>query len=159
MGEKMTSATTNWATPASVELLYVSDEPRYVASNRSVRVGGMNEWQRKAIGKVLEYKWQLNSNWDSYESNPISEWVTCAATKLVEKVPFDNVPAPRVVPVSGGGIQMEWSKGHRDLEIYFRPDRTIEILKIVDGVPLNDGEGLTSINLGVESIFSWLNAA
>ncbi len=155
----MTSATTNWVTPASVELLNVSDEPRYVASNRSVRVGGMNEWQRKAIGKVLEYKWQLNSNWDSYESNPIGEWVTYAATKLVEKIPFDNIPAPRVVPVSGGGIQMEWSKGHRDLEIYFRPDQSIEILKIVDGVPLNDGEGLTSINLGVESIFSWLNAA
>jgi hypothetical protein len=54
---------------------------------------------------------------------------------------------------------MEWSKGNRDLEIYFRPDQTIEILKIMDGVPLNDGEGLTSINLGVESIFSWLNAA
>src|SRR5882672_8909456 len=87
LGEKMTSATTNWAIPASTELLFISSEPQYVTSNKSVLVGGMSEWQRKTIGKVLEYKWKLNKpDWDSYGSKPIGESVTYAATKLVEKI-------------------------------------------------------------------------
>ncbi len=128
-----------------------------VAGNTSIRVGRMNQWQREAVAKVLRFAYSLRQNWDSYSSAPIRTWVVKTAIDLIREVPFDNLSAPRVVPVSGGGIQLEWSKGNRDLEIEVRPDRSIEGLKVLAGMPVDDGQELTS-SADIEELFSWLIA-
>src|SRR5438046_1911169 len=65
--------------------------------NTSIPVGRMNEWQLKAIRKVLDLKYELRSNWDSYASTEPSQWVIDAAISIVESVAFDDLPAPRIV--------------------------------------------------------------
>lgn len=151
------SAAVNQVAFASVGMWSVDGRSDAVAGNTTIRVGRMNQWQREAVAKVLKFAYSLRQNWDSYGSAPIRTWVVDAAIELIREVPFDNLSAPRVVPVSGGGIQFEWSKGNRDLEIEVRPDRSIEGLKVLSGMPVDEGQELTS-STDIEQLFSWLIA-
>lgn len=131
-----------------------------VTSNSSIPIRQKNDWQLGAIRKVLKLKYELSRpNWDTYGSAPLDSRIADAAMSLLEMVPFENLPSPRIVPVSGGGIQIELSKGCRELELYLRPSETIEVLRIQDGVPLNDGEILPSETIDIETLFTWLNTA
>jgi hypothetical protein len=67
-------------------------------------------------------------------------------------IAFDLGPVPRILPVSGGGIQFEWENGKRELEIEFRPDMNIEFLLAEDGEPIEARKDFKS----VDDLLSWL---
>jgi hypothetical protein len=61
----------------------------------------------------------LPRNWDSYGAGAIDPRIVQDAMGLVNGLLGPTTPAPRAVPLSSGGIQLEWSRQGVDLEIVF----------------------------------------
>ena len=83
-------------------------------------------WQVRALQKLASFG-LLGANWDSYGSPPLSESVLDAAVDLVSNISFEKVPALRITPISGGGVQLEWEQGERELAVEVRPDLTFGV--------------------------------
>jgi hypothetical protein len=113
-------------------------------------VGGMEQWRREAIQKVIGFG-KLLPNWDSHGSQAPNLAVRQTAIELLMSVPGDLLPVPRIVPSSGGGYHFEWSVGHRELEISIEPDCQIEALRVANGVPIENGP-----HMDLPALFDWL---
>jgi hypothetical protein len=122
--------------------------------NLAFPVGSLRPWQLAALEKLSSLN-GLRANWDSYGSPPISDDVLGIAKKLVGESQSD-APTPRVVAVSGGGVQVEWENGPKVLNFLVRSDHSIEILVDNDaGEPFETT--LPSLNAGaLTKILSWL---
>lgn len=123
--------------------------------NRVFPVGGLNDWQVKAIKKLASFS-ALEQGWDSYGSPSISDDVLDIATDIVAKATVDYVSPPRIIPVSGGGVQIEWSRESREIEVEVHPDLSIEVLLSENGQPQEDLElpGVDPAFVGI--LLSWL---
>lgn len=64
----------------------------------------------------------LPENWDSYGAAPIVPTIINEALSLMNGLLGPTSPAPRVVPLSSGGLQLEWHRKGMDLEIIFDRD-------------------------------------
>jgi hypothetical protein len=64
----------------------------------------------------------LPENWDSYGAPPIVPKIINDAMSLMNGVLGPSSPAPRVVPLSSGGLQLEWHRNGIDLEVVFDRD-------------------------------------
>jgi hypothetical protein len=64
----------------------------------------------------------LPQNWDSYGASPIDPKVVHDAMNLINGVLRPTSPNPRVVPLSNGGLQLEWHRQGIDLEVVFDRD-------------------------------------
>lgn len=115
-------------------------------------------WEVNPIKTVLGLQW-LASNWDGYGSPAPSKALIDASIGFIRKIaevgPEGLLP-PNIVPLPGGGIQLDWHIGSRELEIPIFPDRHIEFLTVEDGEPQLEGE-LNSYNQ-VRLLLSWLAA-
>lgn len=129
------------------------DRPR-AASAGTVKIGGWSEWQIAAAKTILGFQ-SLSDNWDSYGSPRISREVMNFAMGFINYVFLENSPAPTVLPVSGGGIQFEWSKGDREVELEIRPDLSITYLMSEHGEPIEESALGTPSRAG--HLFYWLN--
>jgi hypothetical protein len=72
--------------------------------------------------KQLESVLALKPGWDGAKANPITSDALEAALKVLEETMAWDTIAPAVVPVSDGGIQLEWHCAGVDLEVYVEPD-------------------------------------
>jgi hypothetical protein len=75
---------------------------------------------------------RLPTNWDGYGSPPVGPETISAALWLMGRITafeFENLPAPFIGPVAGGGVIFEWKHGSRQLSIAILPERKIEYLK------------------------------
>jgi len=97
-------------------------------------------WVDVTLHRIADLAY-LKDNWDSYGSPPPSGSAMHAAVSMLAKIgDIDRfLPAPHVMPVSGGGVAVEWSGGERELEVEFLPDGEAEFLTVVHGEPLNEG--------------------
>jgi len=73
---------------------------------------------------------------------------------LLTSIGIDYFVAPRVVPVSGGGLQLEWESGTRGLELEILDDGSVEYLRTERREPRDEGL-VHSIN-DVRPLFLWL---
>ena len=64
----------------------------------------------------------LPPNWDSYDARPIEYDLVQQALQFTNGVLRPFSPAPSVVPLSSGGLQLEWHRKGIDLEIVFDQD-------------------------------------
>ncbi|NUN00969.1 MAG: hypothetical protein HUU41_07630 [Bryobacteraceae bacterium] len=64
----------------------------------------------------------LPPNWDSYGAGAVDARVVHAAINFINGFLRPSSPAPRVVPLSSGGLQLEWRRKGVDLEIVFDRD-------------------------------------
>ncbi len=64
----------------------------------------------------------LPENWDSYGAPPIIPRIINQALNLMNGLLGTASPAPRVVPLSSGGLQLEWHRNGIDLEVVFDQD-------------------------------------
>lgn len=142
------AATNRVSTPAHSHMPQHSG----IAVNAAIPVGGMAPWRREAIKKAISFN-SLPVNWDSYGSHAPGRAVLQTAIDLLRTVPGETLPVPRVVPVSGGGLHFEWAVGPRELEIAIGPDGVIEVLRVQDGMPLEEDE-----MDDLPAIFAWLNS-
>jgi hypothetical protein len=63
----------------------------------------------------------LPPNWDSYGAGAIDPKVIHYAMNVMNGLLGSSSPAPRVVPLSSGGVQLEWHRQGVDLEVVFDP--------------------------------------
>ncbi len=61
----------------------------------------------------------LAPNWDSYHAGPIDPKLIQYALNFINGVLAPTSPTPRVVPLSSGGLQLEWRRKGVDLEVVF----------------------------------------
>jgi hypothetical protein len=64
----------------------------------------------------------LEENWNSYGGKPINNDLIKQSLSILETIMQANSPAPSVVPLGDGGLQIEWHKRQQDLEIVLSSD-------------------------------------
>lgn len=92
----------------------------------------------KAIDDLNELS-KLPVDWDSYGSPKISEDLIMTGKTFLYHLEYENI-APRVVPISGGGIQFEWQVGNRELELEFIDSDIISFLKVRNNEPIEESQ-------------------
>jgi len=108
-----------------------------------------NQWSRVApLGSVAD--WYLDSletvrrlgnmpeNWDGYRSPSIPVRATIAAGYVLSVVAEHMITPPHIAPVPGGGIQLEWDRDYRSLELEIQPNGQLEFL-VSEGDEIIDG--------------------
>jgi hypothetical protein len=65
---------------------------------------------------------QMPPNWDGYAASQMDEQIVRQALLLLAEVMENDAPPPSVVPLSDGGVQVEWHRHGRNLEIEFPAD-------------------------------------
>ena len=75
-------------------------------------------WLQPTIKSFLDLL-QLPQNWDDYGASQIHEQIVQQALLLLVEVMDNDAPPPSVVPLSDGGVQVEWHRHGRNLEIEF----------------------------------------
>jgi hypothetical protein len=68
----------------------------------------------------------LEPKWDSYQAKPIQKVAIDKAMALLDALLRPSSPTPSIVPLSSGGLQVEWHRNDQDLEIVFEPRKTPE---------------------------------
>jgi hypothetical protein len=59
----------------------------------------------------------LPYGWDGYSGVPVKFDCATFAANLLERLYFDAVPAPQLVPGSDGSVQIEWHLNGYDIEL------------------------------------------
>lgn len=84
--------------------------------------------------KRLEDLVKLPDGWDGYDGSPVRLGNVRITTTILNGVCRDNTPIPQFVPVSRGGLQVEWHAADVDIEIYIaNPGEIHAIRTFVDG--------------------------
>ncbi|HLX64216.1 MAG TPA: hypothetical protein VKX17_23290 [Planctomycetota bacterium] len=86
------------------------------------------------LGKLA----QLPSGWDGHDSPPIKTETIEQAERVLAALEAESAPAPHICPVAGGGVQLEWQHGGRELEIEILPDGSVQYLT-VHGNDMDEG--------------------
>lgn len=60
----------------------------------------------------------MTTNWDSYGGRALDPAVAEAAEELLVPLLLQGVPAPSLVPTSGGGLGLEWHRPDMELVIH-----------------------------------------
>src|SRR4029077_2111673 len=74
------------------------------------------KWFVDVLRRLRELS-QLPSNWDHHGAPPIETSDLVEALKTLTRVMAPDTPAPAIVPISSGGLQMEWHRAGLDVEI------------------------------------------
>lgn len=74
------------------------------------------QWFLDVLGRFKELN-RLPANWDHHGAPPIEAADLAEALKTLSGVMAPNTPAPAIVPISGGGLQLEWHRAGLDVEI------------------------------------------
>src|ERR1035438_4373800 len=78
-------------------------------------------WLQPTIKSFLDLL-QLPQNWDGYGASQMHEQIVQQALLLLVEVMDNDAPPPSVVPLSDGGVQVEWHRHGHNLEIEFPAD-------------------------------------
>jgi len=127
----------------------------YVADSTTDSLYAVTSLIEKAIDD-LDALSKLPIDWDSYGSPKISNDLIIAAKSFLYQLEYEFIAAPRVVPISGGGIQLEWQMGERELELEFIDSDNIGYLKVRNEKPIEESQfNLNDFNAG-RSAIQWL---
>lgn len=102
----------------------------------------------KARGKTVQFQYQDNgdslpgwfipvlrgfaslitlpNNWDGEGARAINREAINRALDAIEYLLPKDAPAPSIVPTADSGLQIEWHRSRKDMEIEFRPDGGVE---------------------------------
>lgn len=90
----------------------------------SITIFSMHDWDcsvRTRLGQIGA----LPVGWDGYGSEPIGEDVRSFALHILYSSMSSDQMAPSIVPISGGGLQLEWHTQRGDIELEIsRPYQT-----------------------------------
>jgi hypothetical protein len=59
----------------------------------------------------------LARGWNGYEAEEISAEMAISAVRFLTKIAHPSIAAPAIVPLSDGGLQVEWHRGELDVEV------------------------------------------
>jgi len=76
------------------------------------------EWLAEAKRKITQYT-SLSHGWDGYRGIAVDKTTADYAVQVMSNVVTTATPRASVLPLSGGGLQFEWHREGKDLEITF----------------------------------------
>jgi len=112
---------------------------------------GTVSWLSASLKKIGELR-ELRAGWDSYNAQPIQERAIQEGSDLLMYLARLDLPEPRIVPTSAGGIQLEFQKDERELELEILPDGSIEFLT----VEMQEGTVLAITSSRMFELANWL---
>lgn len=77
------------------------------------------EWADK-VKRRLTYLCGLRAGWDGYNGRPIRFDTSYFTLQLLQRVCSPKTPPPEIVPLSSGGLQVEWHHPHAEIELTIR---------------------------------------
>jgi hypothetical protein len=144
---------------ASCSVTYVSPSVfaagGYAQWSSIIPTGTLSQWQIQGI-KRLNQVLLLPNNWDSYGSSPPTPDAANIAMDVLTGIDIEYFVAPQIIPVSGGGLQLEWEIGSRRLELEILHDGSVEYLTLEGMEPRE--EGRIRVLKDVRSLYGWLLA-
>jgi hypothetical protein len=101
----------------------------------SITVISIHDWDRIVRSRLAQIA-ALPVGWDGYGSERIGTDIRSFAREILYSSMTKDQMAPSIVPISGGGLQLEWHtfKGDIELEIG-RPYQTELYVAFTDGRP------------------------
>ena len=123
--------------------------------NHVIPVADSTSWKIETIRRIAQVL-SLPENWDSYGSPPPNKMAGDAAIELLKKMDLDDFLEPHVAPISGGGVQLEWTFENRGLELEITEDGSMDYLKTDHRDPIEEGHILRGDFRRVVSLCSWL---
>ena len=73
----------------------------------------------KSLEQTLDNFRTLQAGWDSYGGIPVNDGAIEHAKQFLNNALFSTLDMPFVTPTSCGGVQVEWTRNNKDLEITF----------------------------------------
>lgn len=143
-------------THAGSDLVKPIEQMQYALSRDEVPVDILTPKQAEAMRRLGEIA-KLPQNWDSYGSPPPTPTAVQTVMDLLLKIGDRNLPFVRVVPVSGGGVQLEWRVSYRELQLEISGNGTAQYLQIENGRPTKEEE-VTPTAEQIGSLLMWLVA-
>jgi len=86
-------------------------------------------WSKSARHRLQELS-ALPQNWNGYGSPVVNKDAIEHSFTLLSELGKLGMPEPNIVPVSGGGLQLEWRRSGAEIEIEIFPDRSIHFLVV-----------------------------
>jgi hypothetical protein len=91
---------------------------RVVVRNNALAANSLPPWVKPTISAFIEIQ-NLPDNWDSYGGKATNRELIKQSLLILGSIAQADSPAPSVVPMGNGGIQIEWHRRQQDLEIAF----------------------------------------
>ena len=83
-------------------------------------------WEQRTLSQLASIV-LLQKDWDSYGASVIDTSKVQQTFGLLHSVMDDQTPAPTLVPMTNGSIQLEWHVFDIDLEVELLPDTRIAV--------------------------------
>jgi hypothetical protein len=99
---------------------------------------------------------RLEDNWDGYGSPPLLPVTVARALHVLQISDTETPPLPYIGPVTGGGVQIEWSMPTRELELEILPDGSLEYVMADETGQTDDGEILADDDEHILELVRWL---
>jgi hypothetical protein len=119
------------------------------------------EWQARAIKAALDLV-SIPETWErSGQVRPTPGAIERALEmiRLAGNLDLDDLREPFVLPLAGGGVQLEWEQADRRVEIELWNDGTLGYLQLEGGEQIPEGEGDLWPISQVKGLLGWLQAA
>ena len=132
----------------------VPEQPTKVRVEYATRV--VPSWV-PAVVRQIDRLSSLPSNWDSYGAPPVDQHCLVSALHFLAKLLAPDASAaqtPALVPTSAGGVQIEWHREGKDLEIRIDPGNLVSAA-YEDAQQAWERDALTDLRI-IESIVSRL---
>ncbi len=111
-------------------------------------------WLRPTVQALTDLL-QLPQNWDGYGAAQVRKQIAQQALLVLVEVMENDAPIPGIVPLSDGGVQVEWHRRGKNLEIEFPTDEAPSYYYYEDDSEL-ESEGQISRNY--DRLQAWITA-
>jgi hypothetical protein len=98
-----------------VEAFSQPKEVRFPRFRAHYDAGPERKWQEDILARVCSLL-TLREGWGGAKSSPIDHGAAMFALSVLQRVMSARTPKPQVVPLTSGGIQVEWHEKDIDLE-------------------------------------------
>lgn len=114
-------------------------EPATSGWSRSTPYVGTAHWLKDALNGLIRLS-NYAANWDGYGSPPLTIAAVNEGRRLILNAARSRSLPPAIRPVPGGGLQLEWAAGGRELEVGILPTGKLEFLLVLEGNQMVEGE-------------------
>lgn len=73
-------------------------------------------WFEPVINSMSE-RWGASPGWDSYEARPTDSNLAIKLLNYLSEIMPDEAVPPIITPLADGGLQAEWHRGNKDIEV------------------------------------------
>ena len=112
-------------------------------------------WENIVIDR-LKNLCSLQKGWDGYKGQPTRFDVAYFAMGLLKIVCPPTTPLPSIVPLSSGGLQIEWHYPHIEIELTIREPNNVRAWVSI-GEDDEDGKELPLLRNDFKSIVEYIN--